>query len=352
MSDSLRGFVVGLTVDAGLALILYYFYKRSKRAANEIQKAEWYGLDRDLIKKLKELPDQTIPYGCIEGITASTRRLRSHYEDDVQGVIRNIALIEHKSKRSNGVWSDVQNVIRDVVDAVPFYLHKVQKDGSNDVRVHITEAKSAGFLLDDLTVTYDSYKSDQAGLLQRGLDRIFGEVIKGMHEYEKMLVLGTPLLGIGQLKLENDKIIMSPPENGSRFILTTQTKEEVVKHFSSQSNIIKIFLGITCVIGVGLATYIIKKWYTKWQSRKRIERMAQEAQNARMASRAAANNREPSNNSDSQECVICLTNPREVILLNCGHICVCIDCVQALPRPMKCPVCRQNVERFLNAYMA
>ncbi|XP_052072509.1 mitochondrial ubiquitin ligase activator of nfkb 1-A-like [Mytilus californianus] len=351
MSDSLRGFIVGLTVDAGLALIFYYFYKRSKRAANEIQKAEWYGLDKDLIKKLKELPEQTIPYGCIEGITASTRSLRSHYEDDVLGVIRNTALIEHKSKRSNGVWSDVQNVIRDVVDAVPFYLHKVKKDGTNDCRVHVTEPKSAGFLLDDLTVTYDSYKSDQSGLLQRGMDRIFGEVIKGMHEYEKMLVLGTPLLGIGQLKLENDKIIMSPPENGSRFILTTQTKEEVVKHFSSQSKIIKILLGITCVIGVGLATYILKKWYKQWQSRKQIERMAQEAQNARMAARAAANNRESSNNSDS-ECVICLTNPREVILLNCGHICVCIDCVQALPRPMKCPVCRQNVERFLNAYMA
>lgn len=173
-----------------------------------------------------------------------------------------------------------------------------------------------------------------------------------MHEYEKMLVLGTPLLGIGQLKLENDKIIMSPPENVSRFTLTTQT-EEVVKHFSSQSSIIKILLGITCVIGVGLATYIIKKWYTQWQSKKQIERMVQVAQNARMASksRAAVTNRESSNNSDSLECVICLTNPREVILLNCGHICVCIDCVQALPRPMKCPVCRQNVKRFLNAYM-
>lgn len=72
---------------------------------------------------------------------------------------------------------------------MPFWLHKVQKDGANDVRVHVTEAKSEGFLLDDLTVTYDSYKSDQAGLLQRGLDRTFGEVLKGMHQYEKMLVL-------------------------------------------------------------------------------------------------------------------------------------------------------------------
>ncbi|XP_063448066.1 mitochondrial E3 ubiquitin protein ligase 1-like [Mytilus trossulus] len=346
MSDSLRGFVFGLIVDAGVALILYYFYKRSKRAENEIQKAERYGLDRDLIWKLRALPDQTIPYGCIEGITASSWRISSHYDGLRAGIMRDIALIERKSKESNGVWSDVQNVIHHV-DAFPFYLHKVKKNGSKDAKVHITEARSAGFLLDDLTVIYDSYMSNQAGLIQRGMDRIFGVVITGIHTYEKMLFVGTPLLAIGRLKLENNEIIMSPPRNGSRYILTTQTKEEVVKHFSSQSNIIKIFLGITCVIGVGMATYIIKKWYTK-----RIERMAQEAENARMAARAAANNREPSNNSDSQECVICLSNPREVILLNCGHICVCIDCVQALPQPMKCPVCRQNVVRFHNAYMA
>ncbi|XP_071177370.1 mitochondrial ubiquitin ligase activator of NFKB 1-like [Mytilus edulis] len=272
--------------------------------------------------------------------------MSSHFSIFRGGVIRDIALIEHKSKRSNGEWSDVQNVIHHV-DALPFYLHKIKKNGSKDARVHIEEAKSADFLLDDLTVIYDRYTSDQSGLIQRGMDRIFGQVITGIHEYEKMLFLGTPLLGIGRLKLENNAIYMSPPKNGSRFILTTQTKEEVVKHFSSQSNIIKIFLGITCVIGVGLATYIIKKWYTK-----RIERMAQEAENARMAARAAANNRQSSNNSDSQECVICLSNPREVILLNCGHICVCIDCVQTLPQPMKCPVCRQNVVRFHNAYMA
>jgi hypothetical protein len=38
MSDSnITGVVIGLAADASIALILYYFYKRSRRAASEIQ---------------------------------------------------------------------------------------------------------------------------------------------------------------------------------------------------------------------------------------------------------------------------------------------------------------------------
>ena len=68
------------------------------------QQTKFYGIDKDLIKKLEDLPDQTIQYGCLEGVTAAPTGLKSHYTDDIQGVIRNIALIEHKSKRNNGVW--------------------------------------------------------------------------------------------------------------------------------------------------------------------------------------------------------------------------------------------------------
>ncbi|CAG2235022.1 unnamed protein product [Mytilus edulis] len=101
-------------------MIKCYFYKNKSAIAllelyfnglfYFVKNVEWFGLDKGLLRKLAELPDQTIPYGCIEVISTDTKRLSSHYEDDVQGVIRNIALIEHKSKRNNGVWSDVQIV--------------------------------------------------------------------------------------------------------------------------------------------------------------------------------------------------------------------------------------------------
>ena len=41
----------------------------------------------------------------------------------------------------------------------------------------------------------------------------------------------------------------------------------------------------------------------------------------------------------SDECVICLTNPPNVFLCNCGHLCLCEECdkVNSLE---KCPVCK------------
>ena len=30
--------------------------------------------------------------------------------------------------------------------------------------------------------------------------------------------------------------------------------------------------------------------------------------------------------SENTSCVICLTNPRELVLLDCGHVCLCMDC--------------------------
>lgn len=251
----------------------------------------------------------------------------------------------------------MKNVIRDVVDSVPFYLHKINRDGVNDVRVHVSEPKSAEFLLDELTVTFDDYKSNSSSLLARGIDRIFGEVTKGVHEYEKMLILGTPLLGIGKLKLESGKVTIGPTDSGARFIMTEKSKDELIKHFSSQSFYIKIFVGIAGVIGFGLAAFLVRKLYRRWKNQRMYEEMIEEAQRRRQAARDVAETATNNRNTDSSignnlECVVCLNNPREVILLNCGHICLCVDCVQELPRPMKCPVCRQDVQRFQNAYMA
>ena len=50
------------------------------------------------------------------------------------------------------------------------------------------------------------------------------------------------------------------------------------------------------------------------------------------------------NNSDSaskqvdeDECVVCLSEPKQVLFLPCRHLCVCKDCLVHVDR---CPVCR------------
>jgi hypothetical protein len=45
-----------------------------------------------------------------------------------------------------------------------------------------------------------------------------------------------------------------------------------------------------------------------------------------------------------EECVVCLTDPKKVLLLPCRHLCLCANC---LPLITKCPVCRANFDEYV-----
>jgi hypothetical protein len=46
--------------------------------------------------------------------------------------------------------------------------------------------------------------------------------------------------------------------------------------------------------------------------------------------------------NDSPDCVICLTDPKEVAVYPCRHMCMCVTCAEALPsQNNKCPMCRR-----------
>jgi hypothetical protein len=48
-------------------------------------------------------------------------------------------------------------------------------------------------------------------------------------------------------------------------------------------------------------------------------------------------------------CSICLSNPLEVVLQPCGHVCTCRDCGRRLE---KCPICRQDIDDRRNVFLA
>ena len=49
----------------------------------------------------------------------------------------------------------------------------------------------------------------------------------------------------------------------------------------------------------------------------------------------------------SDQCVICLTNPSNVLFCNCGHLCICVECdrVKSLNT---CPVCKTQLKELYN----
>lgn len=48
-------------------------------------------------------------------------------------------------------------------------------------------------------------------------------------------------------------------------------------------------------------------------------------------------------------CIVCLVNPREIILLPCKHVCLCEDCAGKIER--KCPVCNINIQDKRAVYL-
>ena len=40
------------------------------------------------------------------------------------------------------------------------------------------------------------------------------------------------------------------------------------------------------------------------------------------------------------ECVICLTNPPNILFCNCGHVVLCVECSKTGESLEKCPICK------------
>lgn len=53
---------------------------------------------------------------------------------------------------------------------------------------------------------------------------------------------------------------------------------------------------------------------------------------------------------ENQVCVVCRQNPREMIMLPCGHVCLCEDCAEEITET--CPVCRRKIEKKSAAYIS
>ena len=55
------------------------------------------------------------------------------------------------------------------------------------------------------------------------------------------------------------------------------------------------------------------------------------------------------NDDDGDDCVICLTNPKDTAVIPCRHLCLCRDCAGPLQRQSpKCPVCRGPIDQLLH----
>jgi hypothetical protein len=56
----------------------------------------------------------------------------------------------------------------------------------------------------------------------------------------------------------------------------------------------------------------------------------------------------------TEECVVCLENPRQVLLLPCKHMCVCVRCsvlMDVTSLTLTCPICRSCVQQKIRVFI-
>ncbi|CAG5123720.1 unnamed protein product [Candidula unifasciata] len=347
---------VSSAVSGVVSLIFYKLYRNRTETARQVRQIPVWNPDLDLQDHLNMQDNQSLAYAAVEGlITDMGRTLRSHHGDE-KGVVMRSQIVEHKSKRINGFWSDMKKVIRDNTEMVPFAISK--PGGDPRFRVEVTDARMATQLEDDLQTTYDRFEPSKASLVQVGLDRLFGEVTKGIQETEQMLLTGTSVLGVGKIFLHRGEMKLGPPDDSSRmYIITKMRLLELVRHYESQSTAYKIMAIIAACIGGGLLAYVLYRHTSGWLEKRRqrlefdeIRRSIAEQRQRSQESRAAESAGEASGLRDEDTCVVCLANARQVIALPCGHLATCADCAETLPFPKMCPVCRADVDRFLPVY--
>jgi len=113
--------------------------------------------------------------------------------------------------------------------------------------------------------------------------------------------------------------------------------------------------GIGLAAGAGLLAYGLS----------RMDESNQEHETPRHRNRSSrpVNDLPPRRTSASQEmtediphekrCVVCLNGEKEVIVLDCGHVCMCLDCGHQImtTRNPKCPICRRPIDSLKKFYM-
>ena len=121
-----------------------------------------------------------------------------------------------------------------------------------------------------------------------------------------------------------------------------------MKDLKSSASITKGFLWVLGIIGSGLLSYWLYRTVRKLIEQHNMRRIYQEILQQREQNRAG--NGEDETGDIENSCVVCLTNPREIVVLNCGHLCICAECMVDLPQPRKCPICRGAIVRHVSVY--
>lgn len=129
------------------------------------------------------------------------------------------------------------------------------------------------------------------------------------------------------------------------YVLNKNVQPEISTTLSEKA--FTIFVTVSSLTATYIFIRKLKKVFKKKQSQfKTIEENIRIDEEIKQQQLVAYSNRANSSGDITDKrklCILCISNRRECVFLDCGHICVCVDCLKALPFPKTCPICRCQI---------
>lgn len=329
-----------LAVDALFLGIFLKIYREKYKNLEALKNASEVKIDKRLKKILES---KAIPYAVVRGtVYASFKPIPSQFVPGVAGVIQESAVVEHKIQWNpfSRFWSVAQQEIQSFKNSVPFHISN--NAIWNNVKIEVMDPLTASEV--NLLTIYDKFtpKTDTFGEFVWSWFR--GERSKGFQVTEQMLMEGTTLTGIGELYLEGNTIKLRSPLKLT-YYLTNMTKEGLIKKLEKESHIFRALSICFGILGAYLFMGTVRTWFNNRRKKRNAARYEEERRQRR---RMARNNDDLHSPVATPVCVVCLSNPVEVLIIDCGHLCLCVDCCDQV---RSCPICRGSIASTVGAFL-
>ncbi|CAK8694502.1 unnamed protein product [Clavelina lepadiformis] len=341
-----------LAVGSSISALFYFLYRRSEAKAKKVDDALALEVGSDLASIVRDAPFSCLQYVAINGRVASTKTfLTCQANNEIKGVVWKKVTTEHKDvwSKYGRTWQNADREISSYEDSIPFELIGDDQTAS----VNVIEPFQSSWFGDSMDVVHERFNPASESMMQSIVGFVSGDRLKGFTDTESMLRLGTKLCAIGELAYEDRTLKIRPPAEGD-YIISKFTQKEIVSKMRGKATfwkVLALLLGAASLTGL---YFMIRRLKARYEEMKKEQRIRDELNEIRQQRTAVSGrlNRDSTQNNDQELCLICLTNPRECVLLDCGHICLCVDCLEALPSPKECPVCRSRVARTVPLFHA
>lgn len=235
---------------------------------------------------------------------------------------------------------DQKRVIQEFSNSVPFVLQE------SKTSVEVADALRADIL--DLETISDCFEPSSRTLLDHVWGFISGIRHQGVQVTEKMLKEGAFITGVGELTSGKNKdgLKLQPPSNGSPFYLTALPLSSLIRKLDDEKRFYRFLAFICGGVGLVIVGIMTRKWWRE-RTRKLKEQTRRQQTSSRIERQQSVQENE---RPEVQVCVVCCQNSRGIILLPCGHVCLCEDCSARITD--FCPVCRAEIETKAVAYIS